>query len=177
VGRGHSSTYGTGQTVGLVDNVPTAVSGPFTQISPSRNATIGLTLTMPLFAGYSIQNRVKETLVLEEKSNEDLEAVRRSVAQSTRTNFYGLRSGAAQVSALEAAESSSLLALEATQLGYKVGVRVNIDVLNAQAQLYSTQAQLAQARYNVVMAGLKLRQASGRLNADDVSAVNQLLQP
>ena len=55
-------------------------------------------------------------------------------------------------------------------------MRVNIDVLNAQAQLYSTQAQLAQARYNVVIAGLRLRQASGRLTADDVTAVNQLLQ-
>jgi outer membrane protein len=133
-------------------------------------------MTVPLFAGYSIQNRVKETLVLENKSEDDLAAARRGVEQATRTAFYGVRSGTAQVAALEAAESSSQLALDATQLGYKVGVRVNIDVLNAQAQLYSTQAQLAQARYNVVMAGLKLRQASGRLTAEDIAAVNQLLQ-
>jgi outer membrane protein len=171
VGRGHSSTYG--------DALPTGFNNslPYSQVSPSRNAGIGLTLNVPLFAGFAIQNRVRETLVLEDKTTDDLEAVRRSVAQNTRTAFYGLRSGAAQVSALEAAESSTQLALEATQLGYKVGVRVNIDVLNAQAQLYNTQAQLAQARYNVVMAGLRLRQASGQLTADDVAAVNRLLQP
>ena len=77
--------------------------------------------------------------------------------------------------ALEAAEASSRLALEATQLGYKVGVRVNLDVLNAQTQLFSTQSDLAKARYDVVLTGLKLRQASGQLKPEDVAAVNQLL--
>ena len=163
VGRGHASTQG---RAGVW----------YDSTSPSTTSGISVTLNMVLYAGDSIQNRVKETLALETKSEDDLAAARRGVEQSTRTAFYGVRSGAAQVAALEAAESSSQLALDATQLGYKVGVRVNIDVLNAQAQLYSTQAQLAQARYNVVMAGLKLRQASGRLSAEDIAAVNQLLQ-
>ena len=88
-----------------------------------------------------------------------------------------MQSGTAQVSALEAAESSSQLALEATQLGYKVGVRVNLDVLNAQAQLYSTQTQLARARYDLVIAGLRLRQASGKVTPDDVATVTRLLKP
>jgi len=167
VGRGHSSTRG-----------DTALSsdGRYSTITPSTTASVGISLNLPLFAGYAIQNRVKETLALETKSEDDLAAARRGVEQGTRTAFYGVRSGTAQVAALEAAESSSQLALDATQLGYKVGVRVNIDVLNAQAQLYSTQAQLAQARYNVVMAGLRLRQASGRLTAEDLAAVNGLLQ-
>jgi len=164
VGRGHFSTQGN------------ASGFPYDSTSPSTSAGVSIALNVPLFAGYSIQNRVKETLSLETKSEDDLIAARRGVEQATRTAFYGVRSGTAQVAALEAAESSSQLALDATQLGYKVGVRVNIDVLNAQAQLYSTQAQLAQARYNVVMAGLKLRQASGRLTAEDIAAVNQLLQ-
>ncbi|MEP7298967.1 MAG: TolC family outer membrane protein [Burkholderiales bacterium] len=165
VGRGHTSASG--------DFVP---SGSYSYSTPTTSTSVGVTLSMPLFAGYAIQNRVKETLALETKSEDDLAAARRGVEQGTRTAFYGVRSGTAQVGALEAAESSSQLALDATQLGYKVGVRVNIDVLNAQAQLFSTQAQLAQARYNVVMAGLRLRQASGRLTAEDLTAVNALLQ-
>jgi outer membrane protein len=144
--------------------------------TPSTNSSIGVTVNVPLFAGFQVQNRIKETLVLEDKSQDDVETARRAVSQATRQLFYSFGSGAAQVAALEAAESSSQLALDATQLGYKVGVRVNIDVLNAQAQLYSTQAQLAIARYGVVMTGLRLRQASGRLTADDVADVNQLLQ-
>ena len=86
-----------------------------------------------------------------------------------------MQSGQAQVKALEAAEASSQLALEATQLGYKVGVRVNIDVLNAQTQLYTTQANLARARYDVIVGGLRLRQATGQLAPSDVGAANSLL--
>ncbi|MEO6031356.1 MAG: TolC family outer membrane protein [Burkholderiaceae bacterium] len=170
-GHGHSATYGAVVPAGLTS------PQPFSNVSPGTNSSIAVTLNMALFAGYAIQNRIRETLALEDKAQEDLEAARRGVAQATRTAFFGMRSDRAQVQALEAAESSSQLALEATQLGYKVGVRVNLDVLNAQAQLYTTQAQLAKARYNLVMDGLILRQASGRLDPADVTDVNRLLVP
>ena len=141
----------------------------------TRAATVGVQFSMPLFAGYAVQNRVKETVSLEEKSRNDLEAARRAVLQGTRQVFFGVQSGQAQVKALEAAEASSKLALEATQLGYKVGVRVNLDVLNAQTQLFSTQRDLAKARYDVLVNGLRLRQAAGVLEPADVAKVDQLL--
>jgi outer membrane protein len=83
--------------------------------------------------------------------------------------------GGRSVAALEAAESSSKLSLEATRLGYRVGVRVNIDVLNAQTQLFQTQRDLFRARYDVLVGSLRLRQASGQLVPADLSAVNSLL--
>lgn len=140
-----------------------------------ENAAIGVNLSMPLYAGESIQNRVKETIALEEKARNDLDAARRTTAQTTRSAFFGTQSGLAQVKALEAAESSSKLALEATQLGYKVGVRVNLDVLNAQTQLYTTQRDLAKARYDAIVAGLRLRQAAGTLTGTDLQSVDNLL--
>lgn len=141
----------------------------------TNNASLGVTLSLPLYTGGATQNRIKETLALEEKSRNDLDYARRAVSEGTKRAFFGVQSLTAQVKALEAAESSSKLALEATQLGYKVGVRVNLDVLNAQTQLFNTQQNLAKARYDVVMTSLKLRQASGQLKPEDVSAVNQLL--
>ena len=132
---------------------------------------------MPLFTGFAIQNRIKETLVLEQKLREDLEAARRSVATATRQTFFNVQSGQAQVRALEAAESSSQLALEATQLGYKVGVRVNLDVLNAQTQLTNAQRDVAKSRYDTLIALLRLRQAAGQLNPSDVGLVNRALVP
>ena len=138
-------------------------------------ASVGVQLTWPLYTGNRTENRVKETLSLEEKSRNDLDAARRGVAQSTRVAYFGVQSGLAQVKALEAAESSSKLALEATQLGYKVGVRVNLDVLNAQTQLFQTQRDLAKARYDVLVGGLRLRQASGQLKAADIDALTGLL--
>ncbi|MEN9374340.1 MAG: hypothetical protein RIR79_1892 [Pseudomonadota bacterium] len=140
-------------------------------------ASVGLNLTIPLFAGFALQNRVKETLSLEEKAVSDLENAKRSVAQGTRAAFYGVQSGQAQVAALQAAEASSQSALEANQLGYQVGVKINIDVLNAQTQLFDTQAKLAKARYDVLLGNLKLRQVVGTLQAQDLQAINAQLAP
>ena len=139
-------------------------------------ATVGLSFTLPLFAGYALQNRVKETVALEEKSRADLDASRRNVAQATRSAFYGVQSGLAQVAAYEAAEASSQSSLDATKLGYQVGVRINIDVLNAQTTLFDTKTKLAKARYDVLMGILKLRQANGSLKEEDINAINALLE-
>lgn len=141
------------------------------------NKAVGLELNVPLFAGFAVQNRVKETLVLEQKAESDLDNAKRSIALGTRQAFFGVQSGLAQVQAYEAAESSAKLALEATQLGYRVGVRINKDVLDAQTQLAATQKDLYKARYDVIMATVKLRQASGTLKPDDLGDLNKLLAP
>jgi len=141
----------------------------------SGTATLGVQLNWPLYTGGASDNRISETLSLEEKARNDLEAARRGVAQITRQAYFGVQSGVAQVKALEAAEASTKLALEATQLGYRVGVRVNLDVLNAQTQLFQTQRDLAKARYDVILGSLKLRQASGQLKPEDLMALNALL--
>ncbi|CAN7391866.1 TolC family outer membrane protein [Acidovorax sp. LjRoot129] len=141
----------------------------------TNSASVGVAFNLPLFAGFSVQNRVRETLALEEKAAADLETTRRNVAQATRAAFFGVQSGQGQVQALEAAEASSQSALDANKLGYQVGVRINIDVLNAQSQLFQTKRDLAQARYNVLLGTLKLRQAAGTLTQQDVEAINALL--
>jgi outer membrane protein len=141
----------------------------------THSANIGVQLSLPIFDGYLTQNRIKETLALEEKSRNDLEAARRAVSQATRQAHSSVQSLQAQVKALEAAEASSKLALEATQLGYRVGVRVNLDVLNAQTQLFTTQRDLAFARYNVLLGNLRLRQAAGTLTPAELLAITALL--
>ncbi|MES2878708.1 MAG: TolC family outer membrane protein [Pseudomonadota bacterium] len=143
--------------------------------SRANLGTIGLAFNLPLFAGFATQNRIKETLALEDKARNDLEGTKRSVAQNTRTAFFGVQSGQGQVKALEAAEASSQSALDANKLGYQVGVRINIDVLNSQSQLFQTKRDLARARYDVLVGSLRLRQANGTLKADDLQGVNALL--
>jgi len=139
------------------------------------DSTVGVRLTMPLYNGGLVQNRIRETNALELKAKSDLDNARRSLAQNTRGAFFGVQSLRAQAAALEAAEASSKLALEATQLGYKVGVRVNLDVLNAQTQLNQAQRDLAKARYDVLVNSLKLRQVTGLLQNTDLDAVDALL--
>jgi len=141
----------------------------------TRSGSVGVELNWPLYTGGSVQNRIKETVALEQRSREEFENARRTVAQNTRVAYWGVQSGEALVKALEAAEASSRLSLDATQLGYKVGVRVNIDVLNAQTQLFQTQRDLFKSRYDVLVNSLRLRQASGQLTPNDLLAVNSLL--
>ena len=143
----------------------------------SNTATIGLAFNLPLYTGQASQNRIRETVALEEKARNDLEAAQRNVAQSTRTAFFGVESGLSQIKALQAAEVSSQSALDANKLGYQVGVRINIDVLNSQSQLFQTKRDLAKARHDVLVGQLRLRQAAGVLKADDIQNLDKLLRP
>ncbi|MDO8767951.1 MAG: TolC family outer membrane protein [Burkholderiaceae bacterium] len=169
---GHQPTLDLNVSYGANRNLGTSTS---TTTTRSNAGTVGLSLNFPLFAGFAVQNRVKETLALEEKAQSDLDGAKRSVAQTTRAAFYGVQTGLSTVKAFEAAEASSQSALDANKLGYQVGVRINIDVLNSQSQLFQTKRDLAKARYDVLLGGLKLRQANGTLKADDLAPVNALL--
>jgi len=137
--------------------------------------TVGLSFNLPLYAGHATHNRIQETIALEEKARNDLDAAQRTVAQATRTAFFGVQSGLGQIKALEAAEASSQSALDANKLGYQVGVRINIDVLNSQSQLFQTKRDLAKARYDVLLGQLKLRQAAGVLTPEDVKNISVML--
>jgi len=142
----------------------------------SNNNSIGIQYSIPIFSGFAVTSKVRESIALEDKARNDLEANRRNAALVARQSFLGVNSGLAQVKALEAAEVSSNSSLESNKLGYQVGVRINIDVLNAQRQLYQTRTQLALARYNTILAGLKLKAAAGSLREEDLQPINALLQ-
>ena len=152
-----------------------AVDGEGTFTGSSRNSGVSVTLNVPIFSGFLIQNQVNEAVALEHKARTDAEGAHNQVVLATRTAFVGAVSQAAQVKALEAAEASSKLSLDATLLGYKVGVKVNLDVLNAQSQLYDTQRDAAGARYQYLVAQLKLRQAAGNLGSNDLLPIDALL--
>jgi outer membrane protein len=140
-----------------------------------HSGQIGVLLNVPIYSGGQIQSRVRETLALADKASSDLEFARRTAAQSARQTYSGVSNGLAQVKALEAAERSAQSAVESNMLGYEVGVRINIDVLNAEAQLFQTRANLAKARYDTIMNGLRLKAATGALIEDDIVQINTLL--
>ena len=141
----------------------------------SEATTIGLQLNVPLYSGGRTSSLTREAAALRLKADSDLEDARRSAALAARQSWLGVTSGLAQVKALEAARVSSTSSLEANKLGYEVGVRINIDVLNAQSQLADTQQKLARARYDTLLAQLRLKAAAGTLGEDDVQAINALL--
>ena len=142
-----------------------------------NSASIGLQLTFPLYQGGGLSSREREAAALSLKARDDLENARRQAALTARQTYLSVINGIAQVGALEQALVSSQSALDSNRLGYEVGVRINIDVLNAQQQLFSTRRDLAVARYNTITNELRLRSAAGSLREEDIEAVNRALAP
>jgi outer membrane protein len=145
--------------------------------SDITGSTLGLQLAWPLYAGGAISSREREAAANYERSRQDLENARRSSALTTRQSFLAVANGIAQINALEQALVSSQSALDSNKLGYEVGVRINIDVLNAQQQLFSTRRDLAVARYNTITNHLRLKSAAGSLAENDLEEVNRALAP
>jgi len=138
-------------------------------------STLGLRLSVPLYSGGGLNSRDREAAALYQKLKDDVENERRASALAARQSYLSVINGIAQVSALEQARVSSQSALDSNKLGYEVGVRINIDVLNAQQQLYSTERDLAVARYNTITNLLKLKAAAGSLRDEDLEEVNRAL--
>jgi outer membrane protein len=148
-------------------------SGPTTS---TKTAQLSLQLAIPIYQGGGTQSRIRQALANRDKSAQDLENTKRTVAQSARQSFLGVTNGVAQVKALEAALVSSKSSLDSTILGKEVGVRTNVDILNAQQQLFQARRDLQQARYNTILSQLRLKSAVGRLQEEDLAEVNRLLQ-
>ena len=147
-----------------------------TESSAGRDTTttvIGLQLAMPLYQGGGLTSRSREAAALSMKAKEDLDNARRAAVLATRQVYLSVINGIAQIAALEQALVSTQSALESNKLGYEVGVRINIDVLNAQQQVFATRRDLALARYNVIVNHLRLKAIAGSLREEDIEAVTR----
>ncbi|MCX7192707.1 MAG: TolC family outer membrane protein [Proteobacteria bacterium] len=141
--------------------------------SDTSNKSVGVQLNMPLFQGGAVNSKWREAEANRERAKQELENVRRNIATQTRQAYLGVASGIAQVKALQQALISSKSVLEASKLGQGIGVRTNLDVLNAQQQLYATRRDLYQAEYNYLISQLRLKAAVGSLDEASLTKVNQ----
>ena len=147
------------------------------QFPANYNVTqYGLQVNVPIFAGGYTQSVVRQSAGLLQQAEANFELAKRTSALQAKQAFLGFTSGLAQVKAYETAEQSALSSLKSNSLGYDVGVRINIDVLNAQDQLFTTRAGLYKARYDAIMNGLKLKSAAAVLSDEDLRSVNALLR-
>jgi outer membrane protein len=170
---GHMPTLDIVGSYGLARDTGSIQSGIGRDLTTGQ---IGLQLALPLYQGGAISSREREAAANYLKAQQDVENARRTVALTSRQTYLAVINGIAQVGALEQALVSSQSALDSNRLGYEVGVRINIDVLNAQQQLFSTRRDLALARYNAIINHLKLKAAAGALREEDLEEVNRALQ-
>jgi outer membrane protein len=154
-----------------------SLSSPAALTIRSNSYQAGLQLTIPLYAGGATQSKVREAVALAEKAKEELTGAQRNAISQVRQTFAGVMNSQAQVEALEAAVEASQNSVESNKIGFKVGTRINPDVLNAEQQLYTVMRDLNKARVDAVMQSLKLKATTGSLDADDLAAVEKLMQP
>lgn len=136
---------------------------------------VGVTFNLPFDTTGGLSARIRETLALVDKNRNDLETARRTAGLSVRQAYLGVTSGVAGVAAQQQALKSAETQLASTKLGLEVGVRTNLDVLNAQQQVTQVQRDLAQARYNTLLNDLRLKAATGVLGENDLRATNAYL--
>jgi len=137
---------------------------------------IGLQLTIPLYQGGAVNSRTREAAANRNAAAASLENARRASSLAAKQAYLGVVNGLAQVRALNAALVSSKSALDSNKLGYEVGVRISIDVLNAEQQVYVTTRDLAKARFDTLLAQLKLKASVGALSEADLEQIKPLFE-
>jgi outer membrane protein len=143
----------------------------------TRVASVGLELNLPIYQGGLTSSRVREAVANQEKARQDVEVATREAGLQARQAWLNVNSGVARVRALEQALVSTRAQLDSTKLGLEVGVRTNLDVLDAEQQVLSAQRDLAGARYAALLSGLSLKAAVGTLSPEDLAEIDQYLRP
>lgn len=144
--------------------------------SEGDNDSIAVQFNIPLFAGGTTSSRVREAVFLHRASRENLQRVTRETERQTRDAYLGVISEISRVKALKQAVSSSQTALEATQAGFEVGTRTIVDVLNSQFTLYQSITNYEQSRYDYILNVMRLKQAAGTLQVQDLEMLEQWLE-
>ncbi|MBD9362840.1 TolC family outer membrane protein [Methylomonas fluvii] len=140
------------------------------------NESFGLQLNLPLYEGGGTSSRSRQAAYEYEAAKEDLTKVKRSINRGVKDAFRGVVSSISRVKALDATSKSAEMAVEAAEAGFEVGTRTMVDVLTEQRNLYKAKSDYARSRYDYLINGIKLKEAAGSLNEQDLEQINQYLQ-
>lgn len=144
--------------------------------SRTTGTTLGLVLSVPLFAGGATQSRVRQAIAQRDQAHDLMVQDQRQIVATTRNAFNSITAGISEVEAQKAALNSAQKALQSTEAGYEVGTQNIVNVLLAQQTLFQAQSAYSQARHAYVINQLDLKYAAGTLSVKDMQAVNALLQ-
>lgn len=141
----------------------------------SRNPSISLSLSVPIFAGGATQSQVRQAIAQRDVGEQQLEQQKRALERNTRSAYQNLAAGISAVEARRLSLVAAQSAYDASQVGLEVGTRTVIDVLLNQQNLFNAQQSYAEAKYNYLQSHLVLRQAAGTLDVSDLQDINRLL--
>ncbi len=153
-----------------------STSANFNATFESRQAQIGVQLTVPIYQGGFVNSRVREAIALQDNARQNMEFAKRTALFNAQTGFTGVTSAVASIQAFEQALKSAQVAYESNRLGQEVGVRTNLDVLNTQQNVFQARHDVAQAYFNYLIGVLRLKSAVGTLSEQDLEDINRQLR-
>ncbi|QAU24135.1 type I secretion protein TolC [Dyella sp. M7H15-1] len=152
-------------------------NGSYNAIGNGRYGnTIGVTLSVPIFAGGATQSKVRQSIYQRDEAQDSLELTRRQTQQNTINYYNSVIAGISEVKSGKAAVESAQEALDATKAGFQVGTQIMLDVLTAIQQLTQNESTYSASRHQLVLNRLLLRQSAGTIDYKDMEYVNSLLQ-
>ena len=164
VGRSSKSTSKQGKFGGFIQNPLFGIEQDTRQY--------GIQVTIPLFTGGAISSGKRQAWANYDQSKEQAIYTERSTIRDVRSSHFGVQTQVANVTARKQALTSAKSALEATEVGYEVGTRNTVDLLDAQKGLYAAQTEYANSRYEYVIAMLRLKASAGSLNPGDLISIS-----
>ncbi|NOS97916.1 MAG: TolC family outer membrane protein [Methylotenera sp.] len=159
----------------LSESYTTGSASVFNTGNDLKTGAIGLQLQIPLYQGGATSSKIRQAIINKQKSLDDVVIARRQTELETQRAYLNLGTSIAQVTAFEQALISSQSQVDSTKLGYEVGVRTSVDVLNAQQQYFSAKRDLLQARYNYLVNIIRLKTVTGVVTEADLQDINQQL--
>ena len=163
--------------INLVAAATTATSSTTVTINQKANTTYaGVQVNLPIYGGGEIQARSNQAYANYQKAQADYDVAKERVITELRKQYDLMQSGKLKIEALTAAQNSAIKLVDAMRRSVKAGERVNLDVLTADKTLYNTNQDLSQAKYQYLIAYLKLYQASGIFDFDDFQKISAYFQ-
>jgi len=168
VGRVSQSTSKQGKFGGFIQNPLFGIEQDTRQYS--------IQFTLPLYAGGAISSARRQAYANYDRSKEQAIYTERTTIRDVRSNHFGVQTQVANVTARKQALASAESALEATQVGYEVGTRNTVDLLDAQKRLFQAQRDYASSRYEYIISMLRLKASVGSLNPNDLLTISSQMK-
>lgn len=142
----------------------------------SEYSDIGLQLDIPLIQGWGVVAGTKEARALYQAALQAQEGAKRNVDRTSRRAYQALKSGISRLQALESAVKAGKSTVEAKREGFQAGVNTNVEVLDAVRDLYGSERDYINAKYQFILSTLQLQRVAGVLDVQDLEVVNSWLE-
>ncbi len=146
----------------------------FSQSETTQSTSVGLQANWALFSGGAQNARVKEAAALLSQAQAQLDDAQGQVETKLRDAYQTLSQARTLLRVQQQVEQTASATHEALRKAFVAGIRTNLDVLNAQQQIYAARQNMVSATLNGLNAQATILALLDQLDADHVAPLSPL---